>query len=295
MTDYQLIKNYQTNPALKESFMQLAKATFDLDFTTWSAGGFWQSEYLPYGFIAENEVVANASLNKMTLVIADQEYQAIQIGTVMTKASHRNQGLAKQLIQEIIKDYQGSVDLIYLFANETVLDFYPKLGFQGVSEFQGKLFLAETQLKRTPSELIQLDPNKTEDLECVFKVAKNRQMISQNIGVKDNHNLLMFYFLLGFPENTYYLAELETVVMMEQVDKTLHVFDLIYQGEQAVSNLLEKLITEEIEEVILYFSPQEIIPNLHFTEITNDDDCLFVRGKVELLQGNHLFPLTSHC
>ncbi|MGO2266031.1 GNAT family N-acetyltransferase [Vagococcus salmoninarum] len=295
MTDYQLIKNYQKDPTLKASFMGLAKETFELDFTTWSEGGFWQSEYLPYGFITENEVVANASVQKMTLVIAGQEYQAIQIGTVMTKASHRNQGLAKQLIQEIMTDYQGSVDLIYLFANETVLDFYPKLGFQRVSEFQGKLVLAENQLKRTQSKLIQLDPNKIEDVECVFKLAKNRQMISQNIGVKDNHNLLMIYFLLGFPENTYYLAELETVVMMEQVDKTLHVFDLIYQGEQAVSDLLEKLVTEEIEELILYFNPQEIIPNLQFSEIINEDDCLFVRGKVELLQGNHLFPLTSHC
>lgn len=41
----------------------------------------------------------------------------IQIGTVMTDADHRKQGLARKLMEHVIETYEGKCDGIYLFAN----------------------------------------------------------------------------------------------------------------------------------------------------------------------------------
>lgn len=43
----------------------------------------------------------------------------------MTHPDYRNQGLAAKLLNHIIGKYEKEYDYIYLFANETVLDFYP--------------------------------------------------------------------------------------------------------------------------------------------------------------------------
>jgi predicted GNAT family acetyltransferase len=60
----------------------------------------------------------------MTIVSFGKEYQAIQIGTVMTHPDYRKKGLAKKLIEHITAIYEKQSDFIYLFANKTVLDFY---------------------------------------------------------------------------------------------------------------------------------------------------------------------------
>ncbi|WP_165778752.1 hypothetical protein [Leptospira perolatii] len=38
------------------------------------------------------------------------------------------------LMKDALSDYEGKVDLFFLFANESVLDFYPKFGFRKIEE-----------------------------------------------------------------------------------------------------------------------------------------------------------------
>lgn len=44
----------------------------------------------------------------------------------MTHPDYRGQGLAKKLLEHVIAKYEDQYDFLYLFANDTVLDFYPK-------------------------------------------------------------------------------------------------------------------------------------------------------------------------
>ncbi|GIO00553.1 hypothetical protein J5TS2_12210 [Brevibacillus halotolerans] len=52
----------------------------------------------------------------------------------MTHPDYRNKGLSGKLMHYIIDKYEKECDFIYLFANETVLDFYPKFGFEKLQE-----------------------------------------------------------------------------------------------------------------------------------------------------------------
>lgn len=57
------------------------------------------------------------------------------IKNVFENEKYRNRGLIRQIIQEIEKDYSGKNDGYFLFANDSVLDFYPRFGFKKWDEF----------------------------------------------------------------------------------------------------------------------------------------------------------------
>lgn len=169
MTNYHLVSDYKDIETYKESFNELAKIVFGLDFKKWYEKGCWNDKYICYSYVDGEKVIANASINKMTLVSSGKEYKAIQVGTVMTHPDYRNQGLSRKLMNHIIEKYEQEYDFIYLFANESVLDFYPRFGFGKVQEssFSLKMSDFETQPESTHS-LRRLDTNNTDDFRNSF-------------------------------------------------------------------------------------------------------------------------------
>jgi len=147
MKKYELVSDYRNNESLKESFNALAIRTFELDFRGWYNKNYWNDKYIPYSFLDEDKIIANASVNKMSIIINGKTYRAIQIGTVMTDENYRNQGLAKQLMQHIMKQHENTCDFIYLFANDTVLDFYPKFDFTRLNESEFSLNLSKSPIQ----------------------------------------------------------------------------------------------------------------------------------------------------
>lgn len=133
---FELVKDYRDNQLLRKSFNQLAIKTFGLDFEDWYQNGYWGETYIPYSILYGNEIIANVSVNIMDFMLHKEVKQYVQLGTVMTDERYRGQGLAKRLIKEIEKDYNDKVDGYYLFANDSVLDFYPKFGYEKNIEYQ---------------------------------------------------------------------------------------------------------------------------------------------------------------
>ncbi len=129
-------KNYRNNEALRASFNRLAEKTFGLNFENWYKNGFWKDNYIPYSVVIDGEVVSNVSVNACNMNYKGQIVKLIQLGTIMTDDDYRGNGYARALMEEVLKDYDGKVDGIYLFANDSVLEFYPKFGFKEAKEYQ---------------------------------------------------------------------------------------------------------------------------------------------------------------
>ena len=134
--DFCIEKNYRNNDALRASFNRLAEKTFGLNFENWYRNGFWKDNYIPYSVVLDGEVVSNVSVNACNMNYKGKIVKLIQLGTIMTDEDYRGNGYARALMEEVIKDYDGQVDGIYLFANESVLEFYPKFGFREAKEYQ---------------------------------------------------------------------------------------------------------------------------------------------------------------
>jgi len=294
MEKYELVNDYRNNESLKESFNALAMKTFELDFRGWYNRGYWNDKYIPYSFVDEGKVISNASVNKMSIIIDGKMYKGIQIGTVMTDENYRNKGLAKQLMQHIMKEYENTYDFMYLFANDTVLDFYPKFGFTRLHESEFSLDLAKSSIQRSiDAKVKQLTIEN--DLALIEKFAKNRHVNAMILDVENNESLLMFYFTLVFYEAIFYVEDLETIVLMEEEEDTLHIFDIISLNEPDVEAVLASIVNETTKKVIFNFTPGFSIEGMTATIMPNDDDALFVLTKESLLKGNFMFPLTSHC
>ena len=125
-----IVKGYCADDALRRSFDALAQRTFGLTFEDWYQNGFWGDDYVPYSVVVDGAVAANVSVNRTDFVLDGEKKRFIQLGTVMTDERYRGRGMIRRLMAEVERDCAGKADGVYLFANDTVLDFYPKFGFR---------------------------------------------------------------------------------------------------------------------------------------------------------------------
>jgi predicted acetyltransferase len=232
------VKGYKEDTHLRESFNQLADQIFGIQFETWYQHGYWTEKYQPYSFVDNGKVVANVSVNLVNLIIDHQVKQAVQIGTVMTHPDYRNRGLSKILMDRVLADYQH-VDLLYLFANQSVLDFYPKFGFEKVEEIQ--FSLAPTYIASNQSGIRKLDGSKREDLAFIHKLATERNAVSNIFGTINSEELFMFYCLMVFPHHLYYLENEQALVIYQVEENVLHLYDVVCGNERKLKEILSRI------------------------------------------------------
>lgn len=80
----QIVKDYRENKELRDSFNELAKKVFNLEFEEWYRNGFWNEKYIPFSVVIDGKVVANVSVNKCDMNYNGEVLKLIQLGTVMT-------------------------------------------------------------------------------------------------------------------------------------------------------------------------------------------------------------------
>ena len=117
-------RNYRTDAALRGSFNALAEKTFGISFENWYRLGFWGNNYEPFSLMEDGKVIANVSLNRTDMVIGGQRKRLYQLGTVMTEENCRNRGYIRAIMEKI-EEATKDADGVYLFANDSVVDFYP--------------------------------------------------------------------------------------------------------------------------------------------------------------------------
>ncbi|EDO0495686.1 GNAT family N-acetyltransferase, partial [Listeria monocytogenes] len=289
--NYEMISDYKDNKMYRDSFNKLAESTFDINFEEWFRSGFWNDKYVCYSYIDNNEVISNVSINKMNLIYQGENYSALQIGTVMTHPNYRGQGLAKNLLNHVIAKYEDQYDFLYLFANDTVLDFYPKFGFERIEE--SSFTVDACNLKKKASKLKKLNPDNKTDFQLISRIVSERAPLSNILDVKESEDLLMFYVLIALKNELYYLEELDVIVLMEQEGTDLYVLDILSTKKLDVVEVLSYLSTKKIETIHLLFTPEKS-KYIDAAYIIETEDMLFVRPNVLTSENYFLFPATSH-
>jgi GNAT superfamily N-acetyltransferase len=249
----ELSKNVRENKNLRDSFNQLAEDTFGIHFGQWHERGYWTEKYVPFSFIEGDRVIANVSVNLIDFTIEGEEKKAIQIGTVMTHPDYRNRGLSTDLLKSVLAEYRDQVDFVYLFANQNVLEFYPKFGFQAQQE---------TLFSMVPGTVgkvnaRKLDMEEEADRDLAYGIARDRLPVSNLFGTKNTGELFMFYALYAFPDNLYYLEEEDAVVMFQRDGERLNLFDVACRETVDVRKIVEKLADDDTRQIVFHFTPEE--------------------------------------
>ncbi|WEG13501.1 GNAT family N-acetyltransferase [Pullulanibacillus sp. KACC 23026] len=291
MAELTFYKDYKNDEALRRSFDELANLVFGIHFEEWYQMGYWKERYIPFSYVQGGKVVANVSVNLLDFVIEGEEKRAIQIGTVMTHPDYRNQGLSKRLMNRVLKEYENHYDFMYLFANQNVLDFYPKFGFEAINDYPFSMEYAAGQTEE--SDLRKLDGRHADDLNFIYTFALDRVPVSNRFGTIHDQELLMFYCLYVFNHCIYYIQDEDAIVIFEQEDKELHIFDIISKREIHLASILSKISSLTTNRIIFHFTPDDRDIKTQGT-IYNGEDALFVKTRDSIKFPSQVkHPLTS--
>lgn len=282
MEELIFLKDYKSDEKLRKSFNGLATKVFGIDFERWYQQGFWSNRYIPFSYADGDKVVANVSVNVLNLVIDSERKSAIQIGTVMTHPEYRKRGLSANLMNKVLEEYENKYDFMYLFANQTVLDFYPKFGFKSVEEYQFSMKFSSSQSIDT--EIRKLNGNSSEDINFIFNFASNRVPVSHLFGTENSQELLMFYCINVFIYDIYYLEREDVIVIFKKEDKKIDIFDIISRTEINIDDILSNITDKDINKIVFHFTP-DYKGLITKCDIFKGSDVLFVRTN-----GNNHFP-----
>jgi len=288
MKQYTFISDYKEIKELRTSFEALAKRTFGIDFEEWYQRGYWGDAFQPYSFMDGSNIISNVSVNKMPFTLCGQRKFFIQLGTVMTDVDYRGQGLNRQLIEIILKEYKSTCDGIYLLANDRVLDYYPKFGFQKAVEYQ-----YSKEIKNTGSREAVIYPlARKEDYEAIEKIINNA--VKYSLLEMENSGLLLFYLTYFMKNSLYYIRSLNTYAIAEEREGILFLHQVISEEEVELDKVI-KAFGAGIKKIVLGFVPQN--PGSFERSILKEEDTtLFVLGEgwEEFKQKGLRFPILSH-
>lgn len=269
---YQIVKHYRNNDSLRKSFNALAQKVFDIDFEPWYQGGFWTDRYDPYSIVEDGEVIANVSVNRMEMLVDGKKRNWIQLGTVMTDPRHRNRGLIRGLMIEIQNEFADAEGML-LYANDSVLDFYPKFGFRKASEYaywkeieNPDACFAERISMDSPSARAQL------------LKAMEQNCFRTGCDMLDNAGLMFFYILDYLGESVFYIKELDAWAIAQSAGQTLQLIH-VFAGKPVSLDAVLRAFGGGYREVVLGFAPED--PKGWKKKILQEQDStFFVKGDI---------------
>ncbi|WP_366247732.1 GNAT family N-acetyltransferase [Terribacillus aidingensis] len=291
MTALQAVTAFAHERDLRKSFNKLARKTFGFDFELLYKSGLWNERYHTHAFADDKQIVANVSVSALTVHINQQKTKAVQIGTVMTDPAYQNQGLATQLLQRVMQQYETDTDLIYLFSRPGVENFYEKLGFTAVQE---KLFSIPVSSEPRPvPDYRKLKPAvNPQDMVVLLDRYGKRHPQSTILDVSDAQHILGFHTLYDPEIEIIELLEPAALLLYKKIGQTMHLYEVISQTRLVWRQIADYVSQPGVTEVIFHFTPT--FPDLEPLSHTHTErDTLFV-NKPELLPADFQFPELSH-
>lgn len=266
-----LVSHYREDEVLRKSFIQLAADIFGLDFTSWHEKGYWGDRYIPFSYAEGDRIVANVSVNDLDFIIEGKSYKALQIGTVMTHSEYRNKGLSASLMNHVLDVYEGKYDFIYLFANDSVLDFYPRFGFKEAEEY-----LYSTKVSAGQSQFVLRKLELARDLELIEKAVYGRVPVSQAFSTANSAGITMYHILNVFPDHLYYHAEKDAIVIFTKENGMVQLYDFISSAPVDIKDIMATF--GDTDTIQFHFTPDD--SDLQYQRIPfKRDGALFVKKK----------------
>lgn len=289
----------KNNPARRTSFNALAQKTFGIDFSGWHDAGCWGSLYIPHVLLDGDRVVSNVSVNRMQFERHGVTKHYIQLGTVMTDEACRGQGLNRWLIEHVLAEYRDKVDGLYLFANDSVLGYYPRFGFVPAKEYEYYLpcFPARSF---PPYQLEPVDMSQPAQRERLYAAIRRgaaslgRPNPNDALYMSTNLGLYQFWFLAEYSRCLYFLPELQAYLVARTEGQRLRLEQVF--GQQRVDlNRLACSFGAAVEEVTLGYTPARR-DGLSVREHKEEDTTLFIwGGGLRCIEQDRLrFPALSH-
>jgi hypothetical protein len=190
----------------------------------------------------------------------------------------------------VLNKYKYSTDIFFLFANESVLNFYPQFGFE---RYQEVVFTSNSTVPTPNYSARRLNILNPSDFNLIKNLIKKRQVLTRHFGALDYDFITMWHVLNVFPNKLYYLEPEKAIFIISEDGNTLHIWDIIYNQPFDLYPAIAKVIqTETIKSLNYYFPPDQMA--FSFDQVLpSNDSPLFIRGDFLSKHKHFKFPVTA--
>lgn len=205
----------------------------------------------------------------------------------MTLPEYRNKGLNRYLMERVLNDWVDKCDAVYLLSNDSVVDFYPKFGFEEYKEFQ-----YSKPVFKIPGTYRKLDIEDPEDWNLIIKSYIRGNPFSE-LKV-DNLSQFVFHCIQFRMNDIYYIEQYDAVAVVKHDKNMLNCYDVLADSNLWLDNILGILANKNTDHACLGFTP-ELKAGYIIGESQEEDNHLFVlKGKENIFKDNRvMFPMLS--
>jgi len=262
-------------------FDNLIQEVFGFSFAPWLEEELWDQRYESYSIIENGIMLSNICVLKMEMIVQGEKINAIQMGAVATRESQRGKGLSRKLMQHILELYHSTP--VFLDANASVADFYPKFGFRQIQFYAPEI---EMIINNDASQAVKCDD--AEFIEAIY----NRGCFSNKLDCTNTQPIQMFHAIMEYNDDIYFLPDLDVIVIAKQEGSELFIADVIAKNPVSFEELKKFLPFSNVELVEFGFNPDWLDITAEWTSIDTSKHLFFVKGDWNLPK-HCIFPVMS--
>lgn len=241
--------------AAHERFHAFVPLTFrTVDFRRWAARGGWNEDYTAYLLEDGGDIVASVGVTRLRLVLAGATSEGWQLGAVATHPERRGRGHSRVLLDAVLAGLGAAP--VLLFANERVLDFYPRFGFRAVAQ---RRFIADAALLPALVPARRCDVADAGARAALAALCAEAIVNDDTFGARDYYSTLLWH-LTYRPIDACWLDDGNAVAAVERDGDTLILHDLIARRPFDLAAALPALIDAPAARIEFGFRPQRWWP-----------------------------------
>jgi GNAT superfamily N-acetyltransferase len=251
----------------------LLENVFGFRLTPWIARNQWTEDYTCYSIIEDGVMLANVSAYRMKMRVSGREITCMQLGAVATRKERRGQGLSRMILESVLN--ASSDTPFFLYANSSVVDFYPKFGFRAAQEYQ------PWTAYRIGSQNGAMKKLSIESPETGTYL-RERMCYSSLLDCLNAGPIHWFNLLAGYGELIYEIPKLDAMIAAQQAGNILTIFDVWSKHPVLFSELAGFLDFPGVEQIHFGFNPDWLGLGYSVTPLIEEGNMLFVRGDFNL-------------
>jgi len=272
--EYSFVPNAMKDGASRESYFSLVQKVFGLNFKPWHQTGFSGNHFIPYTLFVGDIAVSSVGVVVNDFKLHDTSKRYIQISTVVTDHDYRKQGLSKWLMDIVLREWKDNCDCIYLYANDSVIDFYPKFEFIPAYEYSYRMPILKTE-----GTFRKLDLSIKNDADLLIKKHNESNPFSL-LTMDKGFEMMMFHCITFLYDNIYYIEKYDAIVIAEQENNDMFCYDIYSSSHCDINDLLGVIASENTSSVILGFTPKDAT-GYSITKSNEDNTTFFVLDGME--------------
>lgn len=268
------------------AFMESVFREAGKTFKPWAERGGWRPDYEILAIERDGRILSTVGRQRMRFAINGQEREGYQLGGVASQPDQRGRGLSRRVLTWVLSEADTQNLPVILFANKSVLDFYPRFGFRRV--FQKRFIAAETIAPAaSPAPVLDIeiatDRARLEDL-CI-----RARSLGETFSARDYYPAMLFH-LTYKPRPVYWFDEFGAALITSADRERLVIHDLIATQAFDLAQALSRLVSHQVRELEFRFNPEGWWPKAQALPPDEADSPLFVRGLPPLSSDVFRFP-----